>query len=240
MNTTRRSFLSHLALGLSSIVPASSVVLAQVADPGQRPRNPALIPIEDQPGLPRVLLIGDSISIDYTLAVRALLEGVANVHRIPANGESTVRGLEHLDEWLGSKPWDVIHFNWGLHDLKLSPSGTRIVSPERYESNLRELAIRLKRTGAHLIFATTTPVPRAVRGVARDPADPPRYNEVAHRVMLELDIPINDLHAFVQSQPGDLQIPRNVHFTPEGSKVIARPIADAIRAALKTRAAKRD
>ncbi len=232
MNTNRRNFLSTLAIGLVATVPASSLS-AQVADPGQRPRNPALVPIEDQPGLPRVLLIGDSISIDYTLAVRALLEGVANVHRIPTNGESTVRGLEHLEDWLGSKPWDVIHFNWGLHDLKLSPSGTRLVSPERYESNLRELGTRLKRTGARLIFATTTPVPKAVRGVARDPADPPRYNEVAQRVMLELGIPINDLNAFVRSQPADIQIPRNVHFTVEGSKVIARPIADAIRAALK-------
>ncbi|MDE0818717.1 MAG: SGNH/GDSL hydrolase family protein, partial [Pirellulaceae bacterium] len=40
-----------------------------------------LSPIEDVPGLPRVLLIGDSISIGYTLDVRRALEDVANVHR---------------------------------------------------------------------------------------------------------------------------------------------------------------
>ena len=41
--------------------------------------------IEDVKGLPRVLLIGDSISIGYTLPVRNLLYGKANVHRPPVN-----------------------------------------------------------------------------------------------------------------------------------------------------------
>ena len=70
------------------------------------------------PGLPRVLLIGDSISIGYTLPTRELLDGKANVHRIPTNGGPTTRGLEQLDRWLGDSRWDVIHFNFGLHDLK--------------------------------------------------------------------------------------------------------------------------
>ena len=38
-------------------------------------------PIQDNPALPRVLLIGDSISIGYTLPVRELLDGRANLHR---------------------------------------------------------------------------------------------------------------------------------------------------------------
>ena len=46
--------------------------------------NP-LAQIQDTPGLPRVLLIGDSISIGYTLPVRRLLAGKANVHRIAVN-----------------------------------------------------------------------------------------------------------------------------------------------------------
>ena len=37
--------------------------------------NPAMVEIQDVPGLPRVLLIGDSISIGYTLPVRGLLQG---------------------------------------------------------------------------------------------------------------------------------------------------------------------
>ena len=58
--------------------------------------NPALVEVKDDPALPRVLLIGDSISIGYTVPTRRLLEGKANVHRIPTNGGPTTRGLEHI------------------------------------------------------------------------------------------------------------------------------------------------
>src|SRR5579862_6853691 len=94
-----------------------AALCAQTA-PKAKQVDPALRPIEETPGLPRVLLIGDSISIGYTLPVRALLKGRANVVRPPLNCGMTDRGLKHLDEWLGSNHWDVIHFNFGLHDLK--------------------------------------------------------------------------------------------------------------------------
>ena len=47
--------------------------------------DPAFEPVKDDPTLPRILLIGDSISIGYTPATRKLLAGKANVHRIPEN-----------------------------------------------------------------------------------------------------------------------------------------------------------
>ena len=78
--------------------------------------DPALKPIQDVAGLPRVLLIGDSVSIGYTLPTRELLIGKANVHRPPTNCSSTGNGLKYLKSWLGEKKWDVIHFNFGLHD----------------------------------------------------------------------------------------------------------------------------
>src|SRR3979411_103345 len=83
------------------------------------PPNPAFREIQDAPGLPRVLLIGDSISIRDTHPVRTILTGKANVHRIPENGAATLTGVKNLDKWLGTAKWDVIHFNFGLHDLRL-------------------------------------------------------------------------------------------------------------------------
>ncbi|MFP6883617.1 MAG: hypothetical protein VCA40_04240, partial [Roseibacillus sp.] len=79
----------------------------------QKKKGP-LASIEDVPGLPRILLIGDSITFGYTLFVREALKGVANVHRIPTNGGPTSKGLEHIEAWLGTSKWDIIHFNWGL------------------------------------------------------------------------------------------------------------------------------
>jgi hypothetical protein len=46
--------------------------------PAGKAPNPVMQPIQDDPNLPRVLLIGDSISIGYTLPVRKLLEGKAS------------------------------------------------------------------------------------------------------------------------------------------------------------------
>ncbi len=119
---------------------------------GAQPRKPLgkvraeFRPVVDAPDLPRVLLIGDSISMGYTLPTRALLRGEANVHRIPTNGGPTTRGLAAMDRWLGNGKWDVIHFNWGIHDLRHMPDGKRRVEPEDYEKNLRKLVARLKQT----------------------------------------------------------------------------------------------
>ena len=76
----------------------------------------ALEKVRDDESLPRVLLIGDSISIGYHLDVRSALAGVANVHRPTENGGPTSNGVEKLEEWLaehGERPWDVIHYNFG-------------------------------------------------------------------------------------------------------------------------------
>jgi alpha-galactosidase len=192
-------------------------------------------PVADDPRLPRVLLIGDSISIGYTVPVRDRLKGVANVHRIPENGGATPQGLAKLGEWLGTKPWDVIHVNWGLHDLKLEPNGRHLVELDDYERNLVRLLDRLQRTGATVVWATTTPVPQDVKGPRRDPEDVRRYNQAARHVMDAAGVRINDLHAFAQPRLARLQIPRNVHFTAAGSAALARPVAQSIREALRQR-----
>ncbi len=195
----------------------------------------ALLPVDDAPGLPRILLIGDSISIGYTREVRQRFTGRANVHRPPENCGPTVLGLEQLDSWLGSGRWDVIHFNFGLHDLKfMDAKGTYIVpgphdrplaSPADYAANLRAIVTRLKRTGARLIFATTTPVPGGT--VGRVGGSELAYNAIAVQVMRDADIPIDDLHALVVAHP-EFQLPKNVHFNAAGYAALADQVTATI------------
>lgn len=196
---------------------------------------PALLPVDDVPGLPRILIIGDSISVGYTREVRQRFAGRANVHRPPDNCGPTIFGLEQLDGWLGSGRWDVIHFNFGLHDLKfMDANGTYIVpgpndrplaSPAEYATNLREIVVRLKRTGARLVFANTTPVPGGT--VGRVAGSEKAYNAAAEQVMRETGVTINDLHALVAAHP-NLQLPNNVHFTPAGCEALADKVAATI------------
>jgi acyl-CoA thioesterase-1 len=151
-----------------------------------------------------------------------------------------------IDRWLqidGGK-WDVIHFNWGLHDLKHMKADGKATSDlatdppqatvEVYEKQLREIVAKLKVTGSKLVFATTTPVPDEPMKVYRNNDDVIRYNEAALRVMKDNGIAINDLYTLVKPRMKELQIqPANVHFVPSGSEVLAAEVVKAIRAALK-------
>ncbi len=203
---------------------------AQKSKPKARKPNP-LAKIEDDPKLPRVLLLGDSISIGYTLPTRKLLVGVANVHRAQTNCGPTSRGVEQLDRWLGTGKWDVIHFNWGLHDLKWI-EGKRQIPLEKYKKNLEQLVARLKKTDARLIWCSTTPVPQGDLKPPRTNEDVIAYNAAAQKIMDENGIATDDLYAFAASRLGEIQRPVNVHFTPTGSQQLAEKVAQAIRSAL--------
>jgi len=222
---------------LAGVVVAAELP-AVVAPTGKRP-DPALAPIDDMPDLPRVLLIGDSISIGYTLPARTLLDGKANVHRIPTNGGPTTRGLQQLDRWLGPSRWDVIHFNFGLHDLKHADAkgglvdaseAPRQVELDAYRDNLRAIVRRLKETGATLIWCTTTPVPPGAKG--RVAGDEVAYNAVAADVMKDEGVATNDLHAFAAARLAEIGKPADVHYTPAGYTVLAEQVARRIDQAL--------
>ena len=197
--------------------------------------NPAFAVVRDDPALPRVLLMGDSISIGYTLDVREILRGEANVHRIPENGGPTINGLEKIDGWLGDGKWDVIHFNWGLHDLKYMDDGKHQVGIEYYEQNLDRLAARMKKTGAKLIWASTTPVPDAKVNPPRKSADVIAFNEAAARVMEKHGVPTDDLYGLALPRLAEIQRPANVHFTDAGSHLLAEQVAAEIKRALGSR-----
>ncbi len=182
--------------------------------------------------LPRVLIIGDSISMGYTPFVQKELAGTAEVIRIGENGGPTSNGVAKLDEWLARSRWDVIHFNFGLHDLKRMEDGAPQVSLDEYEKNLRAIAGKLKQTGAKLIWASTTPVPEGKVSPPRLPADVPRYNEAALRVMTEIGVAVNDLYAHALANLAAWQKPVNVHFNDAGSQGLAAHVAAAIREAL--------
>jgi acyl-CoA thioesterase-1 len=200
-----------------------------------------------EPELPNVLLIGDSISMGYTLVTRAALRGEANVFRPPVNCGPTTRGLEQIDHWLGDRRWDVIHFNFGLHDLKFmgpkgenladpeAPGSRRQVPPEEYRENLRRLIARLKRSGAVLIWRETTPVPSGARG--RLPGEARLYNSIADEVMRDAGDVMTDPFFRFASQHAAHQRPANVHYTREGSRRLGEHVAEVIRQALSRAAA---
>jgi len=217
---------------------AATSLAAGQAEPGAvaNTKNPALEPIQDKPGLPRVLLIGDSISMGYTLATRDLLKDEVNLHRIPENGGPTSYGVEKIDAWLGTGKWDAIHFNWGLHDIKIGKEGKHQVEIEQYEANMRTLVGKMKATGATLIWCATTPVPDGKLNPLRKPGDEVAFNAIAKKVMTENGVTfVDDLYEFAKPELATIQQKANVHFFNAGSIKLAAKVGESIRAALQSR-----
>ena len=184
--------------------------------------------------LPNVLILGDSISLGYTPFVVANLAGKANVWRPETNCGSTLVYLEHLDEWLGDREWDVVHFNCGLHDINRKNNeaiggveGKRRVSLDEYAANLAGIADRIKSSAKIAIWASTTPVPS--EAASRNPGDEIEYNAGAERLMRDRNIEINDLHAFISPfTPECHPSLNNVHYTEEGYGKLGDEVAAVI------------
>lgn len=181
--------------------------------------------VQDDPKLPRVLLIGDSVSRGYTQATRTALAGKMNVHRAPENCGPTKNGVKKIDVWLGeNQKWDLIHFNFGIHD--------RATPIEEYTERLELLITRMKATGAKLVWASTTPIPE-------DPAKGQKaaaiveHNEVAAALMKKHGIAIDDLFTAITPNLEKMQNPNDVHFNASGYEFLGQQVAASLESALK-------
>lgn len=225
---TKRLFI----LIISAAICSSAV--AQFVEKEKKPDN----------DLPNVLLVGDSISIGYTEPVKLLLKGKANVYRIPGNGRATDYGRENVEKWIKERKYDLIHFNWGLWDLcyrnpesktqghRDKVNGKLTHTPEQYKKNLEAIVASLKKSGAMLVWCSTTPVPKGEPG--RIEGDEIKYNKIAETIMKKKFIMINDLHAHAMKKVPDIFIrPGDVHYTKEGSKYLAEKVASVIQEALQ-------
>lgn len=190
--------------------------------------------IQDQP---KILIIGDSISIGYTPYVKKHFEGKAEVFHNPGNAQHTATGFQKIEEWIGEEDWDIIQINWGLWDLcyrhpdsKIQGNRDKIngeifVSVEGYEKNLDSIVQLIKKkTNAKLVFVTTTYVPENEAG--RFTKDALRYNKAAKKVMKKYGVVVNDIYKVSQSiHKKHGKGKDDVHYTEEGSRELATVIS---------------
>ena len=186
--------------------------------------------------LPRVLIIGDSISIGYTPFVKEYYKDKAIVKHNPGNAGDTGRGLENIREWVGDEDWDIIQFNWGLWDLcyrhpasKLygnrdKVNGKITFSVDEYKVNLDSIVTIIKDiSDAELIFVSTTYVPENEAG--RYAKDVNKYNKAAKEVMNKHSVSVNDIYKESISIHKKHGIGNDdVHYKEEGSKQLAELI----------------
>ena len=231
--------MSQITLTLiTALCIFSSVAYGQKQTAQQDPfQQPFANPV-DRPNLPRVLIIGDSISIGYTPRVRKLQEGTANVHRPTTNCRWSAFGDEHMDEWIGDSKWDVIHFNFGLWDWYGWSQDVK-ATPQSYAKSLDSIVSKLKKTNAKLIFAVTTPPcvgPEQKIKVVISEEQAKQFNDAAREVMQKHGVQINDLYSVIGPDRAKYQRGANdVHYTEQGRDLLAGHVAKAIEADLPSK-----
>ena len=187
----------------------------------------------EQTGRPRVLLIGDSILSGYRKAVIKSLEGVADVDAWVNphwQSENTNALLADLLEKNG--PYDVVHFNMGLHGWTEGriKEGTFRPLTRAYVEILKE-----KLPTAGLIWANSTPVTRKGDTSRFDPEVNPiivRHNMMADEVMRDAGIPVSDFYALLAGRR-NLAKGDRFHWTGPAYSLLGKTATSSILSALK-------
>lgn len=206
-------------------------------------------------GMPKVLLLGDSIttspgyastgSSGYApiVAEQVRAEGIEVVWFAPTKGWNTRRVLEAIEEGAFSCDADVIQFNAGLHDIATRDLATGCAVPlNEYAENLKAIVAAFRaRTPATLIWAPVTPVidakHQSVKGFIRREVDVLAYNAAAAVVMAASGIPVHDLYAVLAASDMDVTLgPDGCHPSVAGRTLLAGAVCDALRAHLSMRA----
>nr|WP_315201721.1 SGNH/GDSL hydrolase family protein [uncultured Albidiferax sp.] len=188
----------------------------------------------------KIVLIGDSIRLGYQGAVARALLHEAVVAAPEENCQSSVEVRANAREWITAANPDIVHLNCGLHDLRMDAGdSTHRVPIDAYAENLEAIFNLVASSGSRkLIWATTTPLiedrHQRSRLSRRYEADVARYNEIGLTIARKYSAAVNDLHAAVlHAGAGRLLGPDGVHFTEDGSALLAQAVVNAVRSVLR-------
>jgi len=177
----------------------------------------------------RVLLIGDSILGGYLEWVKnALGSNVSVDYWITGLNERSAELFPYLRQIMLHGPYDVIHFNIGLHGWAKGR-----VEDSQYATIMQQYVSILKKGSpkACLIWATTTPV--TVKGEPsklNDEITPiiVRRNKMALKVMKKNHVKVNDLYSLMQKNLS-MALGDMFHWRQEGVKLEGNAVAGIVR-----------
>lgn len=188
---------------------------------------------------PRVLIIGDSISLGYTPFV---MTPYANVeHNGPCfiqpyqhyRDDTNAEGSEHqancIKQWLANGPYAVVHFNAGIWDVDTcTPLLNRSLSD--YLMDLQKELDAIRESGATPIFATTTPI--APNGICVENSKVIEYNAAAIEMMQSQGVQIDDLYSTTLPYNDTDHVPGGIHWTDAAYQIMAQQVSASINEAV--------
>jgi lysophospholipase L1-like esterase len=192
--------------------------------------------------LPLVILLGDSIRINYQGTVKSELEGKVAVWSPNENCAHSLHTLQNLEKWVKGRNASVVHINVGLHDLFLSSKTDRPRhSIEVYSTNLGKIFAKLKElTDAQIVFALTTPVDEqrqasseTYKRVVRRNPDIVRYNQRAVEIAKKHGVRIDDIHSpAVEAGVKNVIRDDGVHLSSKGIEIVGKQVARCLLSTL--------
>ncbi len=189
----------------------------------------------------KLLLIGDSIRMNYDRCVREALEGRAQVLTPDENARFAAYTYYAIGDWENRLRFGedvaVIHWNVGLHDAARLHYDEPVTPPEIYGYYLGRIIRRLRDVypNARQIFALTTPVweeKYVLPWLVRKNSDIDELNRTAREVMEENGIPVNDLPAALRGYAPEEIYADATHFNHTGSAALAKAVLGAVCPAL--------
>lgn len=178
--------------------------------------------------LPRVLLVGDSITRGYFDGVEKAFLGQAYCGRMTTSRSvADPVFFQELALVLTQYPFAVIHVNNGLHGWEYTETEYR-AGMEQMLDTIQSMAPQ-----ATVIVGTTTPVRADFEGGDK-PARILARNKIAEELCAERKIAVDDLHA---SMIGHLELLSGdgVHFKDDGRAALAEQVAQVVGKALSAR-----
>ncbi len=181
----------------------------------------------------KLLLIGDSIRMNYDKYVRQALEGKAQVLSPDENACFAAYTYYAIGDWEHNYRFgedvDVIHWNVGLHDVIRFHYDEPLTPPEIYGYYLGRIIHRLKDVypNAQQIFALSTPgrdEKYVLPWIVRKNRDIDEINRVALEVMRENGVPVNDLAAVVRQYDPDEIYADATHYNYTGAVILAKAV----------------
>lgn len=175
----------------------------------------------------KILLLGDSIRLNYAPYVYRKLSDRAQICSPEDNGRFAKYTLHELPGWLRTfgTP-DIVHWNNGLWDLHHYNGKKPLTGLSDYVKDLERILELLEETGAHILFADCTPV----RGENPDwdNEEIVTYNGAALRLMERRSIPVNPLHRLIAGQEARYIDDDLIHLNRLGIRVIGDAVVSAL------------
>lgn len=180
-------------------------------------------------GKPKVLLLGDSIRINYQVKVAELLADTCDVTYPEENCRFAKYALNELPRWLGKEDnFDIIHWNIGLWDSAVvCKEDGMFTSPQEYFHYMKLLHRELSKRTRHIIFATTT----AVRDGSLNQHIEfiQELNAIVTPYMRSQNVPVNDLYTLTFENMATYLAPDCIHLSQEGISAVGETVANCIR-----------